>query len=234
MVGGPVEGPGAGPIARKSWPLVRPLVVGIYLSPARRRDLLPSRRRLRQVRLARGRCGVRPGVPWPAPARRAGALAVRARRPRLALLRVCLAGGDGKSARSPPADRGHGVPPRHRPRLVRPSLSESGHDARGGFGNLIVSPLQKGPRELGNGVFLDDHVLPWVDQWAHLASVGKVGRAQVEAIVRDAEQLGASRACVCRCRTMGVRAAFGLVRQSREGGAQRLRTGRSILLETRC
>lgn len=61
---------------------------------------------------------------------------------------------------------------------------------RGGFGNLIALPLQKGPRELGHSVFLDDDFLPWVDQWAFLASVGKVGRAQVEAIVRDAEQRG--------------------------------------------
>jgi superfamily II DNA or RNA helicase/very-short-patch-repair endonuclease len=51
-------------------------------------------------------------------------------------------------------------------------------------------PLQKGPRELGNSVFLDGDLLPWGDQWAFLASVGKVGRAQVEAIVREAEQRG--------------------------------------------
>ena len=61
---------------------------------------------------------------------------------------------------------------------------------RGGFGNLIALPLQKGPRELGNSVFLDDDFLPWVDQWAFLASVGKVSRVQVEAIVREAEQRG--------------------------------------------
>ena len=61
---------------------------------------------------------------------------------------------------------------------------------RGGFGNLIALPLQKGPREQGNSVFLDDDFLPWADQWAFLASVGKVSRAQVEAIVRDAEQRG--------------------------------------------
>ena len=61
---------------------------------------------------------------------------------------------------------------------------------RGGFGNLIALPLQKGPRVLGNSVFLDDDFQPWADQWAFLASVGKVARAQVEAIVRDAEQRG--------------------------------------------
>lgn len=61
---------------------------------------------------------------------------------------------------------------------------------RGGFGNLIALPFQKGPRELGNSVFLDDGFMPWADQWAFLASVGRLGRAQVEGIVRDAEQRG--------------------------------------------
>lgn len=61
---------------------------------------------------------------------------------------------------------------------------------RGGFGNLIALPLQKESRELGNSVFLDDGFMPWVDQWAFLASVGKIGRAQVEGIVREAEQRG--------------------------------------------
>ena len=61
---------------------------------------------------------------------------------------------------------------------------------RGGFGNLIALPLQKEPREQGNSVFLDDGLMPWGDQWAFLASVGKIGRAQVERIVREAEQRG--------------------------------------------
>jgi superfamily II DNA or RNA helicase/very-short-patch-repair endonuclease len=61
---------------------------------------------------------------------------------------------------------------------------------RGGFGNLIALPLQREPRELGNSVFLDDDFVPWTDQWAYLASVGRTGRAQVEAIVREAEQRG--------------------------------------------
>ena len=51
---------------------------------------------------------------------------------------------------------------------------------QGGFGNLIALPLQKGPREQGNSVFLDDDLVPWADQWAFLASVRRIGRAQVE------------------------------------------------------
>lgn len=61
---------------------------------------------------------------------------------------------------------------------------------QGGFGNLIALPLQKGPRNQENSVFLDDHVVPWVDQWAFLASVRRIGRSHVEAIVQDAERRG--------------------------------------------
>ena len=61
---------------------------------------------------------------------------------------------------------------------------------QGGFGNLIALPLQKGPREQGNSVFLDDDLVPWADQWAFLASVRKIGRAQVERIVQEAERRG--------------------------------------------
>ena len=61
---------------------------------------------------------------------------------------------------------------------------------QGGFGNLIALPLQKKPREQGNSVFLDDHLVPWADQWAFLSNVRKVSRAQVERIVQDAERRG--------------------------------------------
>jgi superfamily II DNA or RNA helicase/very-short-patch-repair endonuclease len=67
---------------------------------------------------------------------------------------------------------------------------------QGGFGNLIALPLQKGPREQGNSVFLDDLLVPWTDQWAFLANLRRIGRAQVEGIVQDAERRG---------RVLGVR-----------------------------
>jgi superfamily II DNA or RNA helicase len=69
---------------------------------------------------------------------------------------------------------------------------------QGGFGNLIALPLQKGPRELGNTVFLDDHLVPHADQWAFLSQIQKLGRAEVEAIVQAAERAG---------RIVGVRMA---------------------------
>ncbi|MEX1127531.1 MAG: DEAD/DEAH box helicase family protein [Vicinamibacterales bacterium] len=61
---------------------------------------------------------------------------------------------------------------------------------QGGFGNLIALPLQKGPRRQDNSVFLDEHLIPWADQWAFLASVRKIGRAQAERIVQEAERHG--------------------------------------------
>jgi hypothetical protein len=36
---------------------------------------------------------------------------------------------------------------------------------KGGFGNLIALPLQHGPRESGNSVFVDDELRPYHDQW---------------------------------------------------------------------
>ena len=61
---------------------------------------------------------------------------------------------------------------------------------QGGFGNLIALPLQKRARDQGNSVFLDEAFVPWPDQWAFLASVRPIGRAQVEALVQDAERRG--------------------------------------------
>ncbi|MEI7728825.1 MAG: DEAD/DEAH box helicase family protein [Verrucomicrobiota bacterium] len=60
----------------------------------------------------------------------------------------------------------------------------------GGFGNLIALPLQKEPRSRGNSVFLDEEFNPHPDQWMFLASVRKLTRPQVEAIVCDAENRG--------------------------------------------
>lgn len=42
---------------------------------------------------------------------------------------------------------------------------------KGGFGNLIALPLQKGPRERGFSVFVDAELRPYPDQWAFLASI---------------------------------------------------------------
>ena len=56
----------------------------------------------------------------------------------------------------------------------------------GGFGNLIALPLQKGPRDQGNSVFIDDDSRPHTDQWALLSSVRKISRSTVEQITQTA------------------------------------------------
>ena len=60
----------------------------------------------------------------------------------------------------------------------------------GGFGNLIALPLQHGPRQAGNSVFLDGNFEPHADQWAFLSSVERLSLAEVTRIVKDAEQQG--------------------------------------------
>jgi superfamily II DNA or RNA helicase len=53
----------------------------------------------------------------------------------------------------------------------------------GGFGNLIALPLAKEPRSRGNTVFLDANLKPIDDQWAYLAGLPRVSRAQLETIL---------------------------------------------------
>ena len=60
----------------------------------------------------------------------------------------------------------------------------------GGFGNLIALPLQGGPRESGNSVFLDEEFEPHADQWAFLASLRRLTLAEAAAIVDEASGQG--------------------------------------------
>lgn len=71
---------------------------------------------------------------------------------------------------------------------------------QGGFGNLIALPLQMKARKKGNSVFVDEDLpsfafvdqdlTPYPDQWAYLAGVPKLARAQVERTVEQAERTG--------------------------------------------
>lgn len=63
---------------------------------------------------------------------------------------------------------------------------------RGGFGNLIALPLQHGPRQEGNSVFLDDRLNAYPDdqQWAVLASVQRIAAEYVERIASAATRTG--------------------------------------------
>ena len=60
----------------------------------------------------------------------------------------------------------------------------------GGFGNLIALPLQGGPRERGNSVFLDDGFDPHADQWAFLSSLRRLSPAEATAIADEAGRQG--------------------------------------------
>ncbi len=60
----------------------------------------------------------------------------------------------------------------------------------GGFGNLIALPLQGGPRENGNSVFLDDGFAPHGDQWAFLSSLRRLSPDVATAIVDEASRQG--------------------------------------------
>jgi hypothetical protein len=60
----------------------------------------------------------------------------------------------------------------------------------GGFGNLIALPFQRGPRENGNSVFIDDALHPYEDQWAFLSTVRRMTRQEVEAVVETAAAAG--------------------------------------------
>ena len=60
----------------------------------------------------------------------------------------------------------------------------------GGFGNLIALPLQYGPRQKGNSVFVDDDLRPYDDQWAFLAALRRMSRAEVTHLVDQASAAG--------------------------------------------
>jgi len=61
---------------------------------------------------------------------------------------------------------------------------------KGGFGNLIALPLQKGPAEKDNTLFLDETLRPHEDQWAFLSSITRMGLPRLDEVVREAARTG--------------------------------------------
>ncbi|GBE01654.1 type III restriction enzyme, res subunit [bacterium BMS3Abin08] len=61
---------------------------------------------------------------------------------------------------------------------------------KGGFGNLIALPQQRGPSEKGNTLFLDWKFKPYPDQWAYLCTVKKMKQEEIETIVYEAQRKG--------------------------------------------
>jgi len=56
---------------------------------------------------------------------------------------------------------------------------------KGGFGNLIALPLQKGPREQGNSVFLNELFEPHANQWKFLESVQRVKTDELAVLIHE-------------------------------------------------
>ena len=61
---------------------------------------------------------------------------------------------------------------------------------QGGFGNLIALPLQGGPRESGNSVFLDGDFEPLPDQWSFLSGLRRLSATEIATIVDEAGRRG--------------------------------------------
>ena len=59
---------------------------------------------------------------------------------------------------------------------------------KGGFGNLIALPFQRGPRQVGNSLFLDDNLEPldWQAQWRLLASLPRLTARLVAGLAEEA------------------------------------------------
>ncbi len=55
---------------------------------------------------------------------------------------------------------------------------------KGGFGNLIALPLQHGPRENGNSVFVDDQLRPYDDQWTYVSSIERLTLDSTRSLLR--------------------------------------------------
>ncbi|AVK83425.1 restriction endonuclease subunit R [Lysinibacillus sp. B2A1] len=59
---------------------------------------------------------------------------------------------------------------------------------KGGFGNLIALPLQNSPRKNGNSVFVDEHFIPYPDQWHYLQQIRKMKIEEINKIIKTYHQ----------------------------------------------
>lgn len=61
---------------------------------------------------------------------------------------------------------------------------------KGGFGNLIALPLQRGPSLKGNTLFLDNDFRPYSDQWEYLSTIRRMRLEEIEAVVKETARRG--------------------------------------------
>ena len=66
---------------------------------------------------------------------------------------------------------------------------------KGGFGNLIVLPLQPAAARQGGSLFVDETWRPYPDQWVYLSGVQRLNGAQIDALLArlPTQPLGAMR-----------------------------------------
>lgn len=84
---------------------------------------------------------------------------------------------------------------------LRPELGLDSYDRlfpnqdtlpRGGFGNLIAMPLQRGVARDGNSLFVDPAAFtPFPDQWVYLSGLRRLPARQLDSLVRAAERAAA-------------------------------------------
>ena len=56
---------------------------------------------------------------------------------------------------------------------------------KGGLGNLIALPLQNKPRKNSFSVFVDEHFIPYSDQWQILSNIKKINAFEIENILNQ-------------------------------------------------
>jgi len=83
--------------------------------------------------------------------------------------------------------------------MMRPDIGLDSYDRlfpnqdnlpKGGFGNLIALPLQRGPALRGNSLFLDDSFGVYPDQWSFLSSLERMQSEKVEQLAYAAKDAG--------------------------------------------
>ncbi|MDP6631797.1 MAG: DEAD/DEAH box helicase family protein [Kiritimatiellia bacterium] len=82
---------------------------------------------------------------------------------------------------------------------TRPSMGLDSYDRlfpnqdnmpKGGFGNLIAIPLQRGPAQNGNSLFVDDGLRVYSDQWAFLSTLQRMPIDRVQQLAQEARDGG--------------------------------------------
>lgn len=56
---------------------------------------------------------------------------------------------------------------------------------KGGFGNLIALPLQRKAKANGNSVFVNEHFIPYPDQWLYLSTVQSMRMDEIQTVLKN-------------------------------------------------